>query len=121
MSRHGRLFAAGVLGALGLLGTADGVRSQSEKPLDIYFIDVEGGQATLFVSPEGETMLVDSGGSYVKNREPSPRDPDRIAAFMKNLGLSRIDYLVTTHYHMDHVGGAPRLATLIPIRTFVDH
>lgn len=88
--------------------------SQGQKALDIYFIDVEGGQATLFVSPSGESMLVDTG-------VPGRRDPERIAAVAKRAGLKQIDYLVTTHYHGDHVGGAPALAAKVPIRNFVDH
>jgi competence protein ComEC len=84
--------------------------------LDVYFIDVEGGQATLFVSPSGESMLVDTGWPDFFGR-----DPDRIVAAAKLAGVKQIDYLVITHYHDDHVGGVPQLATLIPIRNFVDH
>lgn len=90
--------------------------AQAEKPLEIRFIDVEGGQATLIVSPSGESLLVDTG--YPGN---NGRDADRIAAAAKQAGLSRIDYLVITHYHADHVGGVPALAARIPIGTFVDH
>jgi competence protein ComEC len=90
--------------------------AQAEKPLEIRFIDVEGGQATLIVSPAGESMLVDTG--YPGN---NGRDADRIAAAARQAGLSRIDYLVVTHYHADHVGGVPALATRIPVGTFVDH
>src|SRR5438067_5189792 len=84
--------------------------------LDIYFIDVEGGQATLFVSPSGQSMLIDAGWPDADNR-----DARRIAALAKSAGLKQIDYLIVTHYHMDHVGGVPQLAALIPIRHFVDH
>ena len=90
--------------------------AQAGKPLDIHVIDVEGGQATLIVPPSGESMLVDTG--YVGF---NGRDADRIAAVIKQAGLSRIDYLVVTHYHADHVGGVPALAARVPIRTFVDH
>ena len=82
--------------------------------LDIYFIDTEGGQATLFVSPSGESALVDSG-----NR--GGRDASRIMAVVRDVGLTQIDYLVTTHYHGDHIGGMQELAAQIPIRHFVDH
>jgi competence protein ComEC len=87
-----------------------------EKPLEIHVIDVEGGQATLIVPPSGESMLVDTG--YVGFND---RDADRIAAAVRKAGVSRIDYLVVTHYHADHVGGVPALAARVPIRTFVDH
>jgi beta-lactamase superfamily II metal-dependent hydrolase len=102
------LLAALFLAAAGLLPAA--------KNLEIFFIDVEGGQATLFVSPSGESMLVDTGwGGF--NR----RDADRIAAAAKSAGVKRIDYLVITHYHADHVGGVMQLAEKLPIRNFVDH
>ena len=84
--------------------------------LDVYFIDTEGGQSTLFVSPSGQTMLVDTG-----NLEPKGRDPGRIAAVAKRAGVDHIDYLLITHYHSDHVGGVPELAKLLPITNFVDH
>lgn len=87
---------------------------QGRKTLDVYSIDVEGGGATLFVSPSGESLLVDAGN-------PGARDADRIAAAVKSAGLSQVDYLVVTHYHGDHVGGVPDLAAKVPIRTFVDH
>jgi competence protein ComEC len=86
------------------------------KTLDIYFIDVEGGQATLIVSPSGESMLVDAGWPGYNNR-----DADRILAAAKAAGVNRIDYLVVTHYHTDHVGGVPQLVQKLPVRTFVDH
>jgi competence protein ComEC len=86
------------------------------KPLQIFFIDVEGGQATLIVSPSGESLLVDAGWPGFEGR-----DADRIAAAAKQAGLSRIDYLVVTHYHTDHVGGVPAIAAKLPIGTFVDH
>jgi beta-lactamase superfamily II metal-dependent hydrolase len=86
------------------------------KTLDIYFLDVEGGQATLFVAPSGESMLVDTGWSAHEGR-----DANRIAAAAKKAGVKKIDYLVITHYHEDHVGGVSQLAAKLPIRTFVDH
>jgi beta-lactamase superfamily II metal-dependent hydrolase len=84
--------------------------------MQVYFIDVEGGQATLFVSPSGESMLVDTGWPDAKGR-----DAERIVAAARLAGVKQIDYLVVTHYHMDHVGGVSQLAERIPIRTFVDH
>jgi beta-lactamase superfamily II metal-dependent hydrolase len=84
--------------------------------LDVYFIDVEGGQATLFVAPSGKSMLVDTGWPGFNGR-----DADRIVSAAKAAGVTRIDYLVITHFHTDHVGGVPQLAARIPIGTFVDH
>ena len=90
--------------------------AQTGTALNIVFIDVEGGQATLIVSPGGESMLVDAGYPGFDDR-----DADRIAVEAKRAGVSRIDYMVVTHYHRDHVGGVPAVAARLPIRTFVDH
>lgn len=84
--------------------------------LQVYFIDVEGGQSTLFVAPSGRSMLVDAGWPGFNGR-----DADRIAAVAGQAGITRIDYLVVTHYHMDHVGGVPQLTERLPVGTFVDH
>lgn len=89
-------------------------RAQSNKALDAYFIDVEGGQSTLLVSSSGQSMLIDAGW-------PGTRDADRIMAVAKVAGITQIDFLVLTHYHVDHAGGVPELASRIPIRNFVDH
>ena len=89
-------------------------QAQSGKSLDAYFIDVEGGQSTLLVSPSGQSMLIDAGW-------PGTRDADRIMAVAKAAGITQIDFLVLTHYHVDHAGGVPELASRIPIRNFVDH
>ena len=100
------------LALAGSLVAAQGRRTT----LDIYVIDVEGGQATLVVTPAGGSLLVDTGWSGFDGR-----DADRIAATAKQAGLSSIDTLVVTHYHVDHVGGVPALAARLPIGTFVDH
>ena len=84
--------------------------------LNIYVIDVEGGEATLFVTPSGESMLVDTGWPGFAGR-----DADRIATVARAAGLTRLDFLVVTHYHGDHMGGATQLAERLPIRHFVDH
>jgi competence protein ComEC len=89
---------------------------QAAKTLDIYFVDVEGGQATLIVTPKGESILVDTGWPGFNYR-----DADRIRAAAKDAGVKRIDYLITTHYHNDHVGGVTQLIEKLPVRTFVDH
>jgi competence protein ComEC len=86
------------------------------KPLQVFFIDVEGGQATLIVSPSGQSMLVDTGYPGFNGR-----DLNRILAATKTAGVKRIDYIAITHYHNDHVGGAPELAKHIEVGEFVDH
>jgi beta-lactamase superfamily II metal-dependent hydrolase len=104
----------GWLAALLLLAAAP--RAQTDKPLDIYFIDVEGGQATLFVTPSGESMLIDTG--FPGNED---RDLIRVLAAIRRAGLTKLDYLLVTHYHADHVGNAAAIGAAIPVGTFVDH
>jgi beta-lactamase superfamily II metal-dependent hydrolase len=87
---------------------------QSGKTLDIYFIDTEGGHSTLYVTPSGESLLIDAGN-------PGTRDADRIMAALDDAGLKHVDYLVLTHYHVDHIGGVKELASRVPIKHFVDH
>jgi competence protein ComEC len=86
------------------------------RPFEAYVIDVEGGEATLFVSPSGESLLVDTGWPGFDGR-----DADRILAAAKDAGITQIDYLVITHYHADHAGGTATLAARLPIRHFIDH
>lgn len=86
------------------------------KSLEIYFIDVEGGQSTLLVDPQGESLLIDTGWPDFDGR-----DPDRILAAAKAAGIDHIDYLILTHYHSDHAGGVVELASRIKIGTFGDH
>jgi competence protein ComEC len=84
--------------------------------LQIYFVDVEGGQSTLFVTPARQSLLIDTG--WPGNED---RDANRIVAAAKAAGISKIDYVLITHFHTDHVGGVPQLAAKIPIGTFIDH
>ena len=79
-------------------------------------MDVEGGGATLIVTPEGQSLLIDTG-----NPAPDDRDAKRIFRAAQKAGLKKIDYLMITHFHGDHIGGAPALAKLIPIEHFLDH
>jgi len=85
--------------------------------LDIYVIDVEGGNATLLVAPSGESLLIDTGNTGAA----APRDAGRIMDAIKDAKLAQIDRLITTHWHGDHYGGMAELATRIPIREFIDH
>jgi len=84
------------------------------KTLDIYIADTEGGKATLFVTPSGETVLEDTGN-------PGERDLSRILEVIGVAGVKKIDYLISTHYHQDHVGGLTALAAKVPIAHFLDH
>ena len=118
--------------ATALIVSCSFIRAQQEsqkKPLDIYFLDTEGGQATLFVSPSGQSMLVDTGfpgnqGAATPeeaNAMGVTRDADRIMAVLKTANVNVLDYVVITHFHADHAGNAAELAHRIPIRHFVDH
>jgi competence protein ComEC len=84
------------------------------KTLDIYYIDTEGGQASLFVTPHGQSVLVDTG-------YPGTRDAQRIMEAARTAGIDKIDFLLITHYHRDHIGGYEELSKLIKIDYFVDH
>jgi competence protein ComEC len=88
--------------------------ARSSNSLKTYFVDVEGGQATLVVSPLGESILIDTGWA-------GARDAERIKAAANSAGLSRINYVLITHYHSDHVGGVPDLLGRMPVDVFVDH
>jgi beta-lactamase superfamily II metal-dependent hydrolase len=103
-------------GAQGTPTAGAGMSRSSHGALQVYFIDVEGGQSTLFVGPDGESLLVDAGWPGFNNR-----DADRIAAAAKAAGVTKIDNLVITHYHTDHVGGVPQLVAKIPVGRFIDH
>jgi competence protein ComEC len=93
------------------------VVAQSRTTLDIYVIDVEGGNATLFVSPSGQSVLIDTGNGGAA----ATRDADRILDAAHDAGLGQIDHLVTTHWHGDHFGAMAEVARRIPIRAFYDH
>jgi beta-lactamase superfamily II metal-dependent hydrolase len=102
------LVAAGVLFGM---ARADEPRARG---LDIYFVDTEGGAATLLVTPQGESVLIDCGN-------PGRRDADRIYRTASEAGIKGIDHLIITHWHTDHYGGVERLSQLLPIRKFYDH
>jgi competence protein ComEC len=90
--------------------------SGGSKNLRIYWIDAEGGAATLIVAPGGESLLVDSA-----NQTRDDRDAKRILAAVQRAGLTKIDMLLTTHFHSDHIGGMAALAKMIPIGQYLDH
>ena len=94
------------------------VFSAPAKTLDVYTIDVEGGKSVLVVSPTGESMLLDAGWPAVGNRAAST---ERIVAALKGAGLKQLDYLVISHFDIDHIGDVPALAARFPIRHIMDH
>src|SRR5215470_19363048 len=99
--------------------TGAGAAQKSEttrRTLDIFYIDVEGGAATLIVTPAGESILVDAGWPGFDGR-----DAKRIEKAMKEAGVTAIDHLIVTHYHVDHFGGVPELAKLVRVNKFYDH
>jgi competence protein ComEC len=89
---------------------------ETKSALRIFFADVEGGQATLFVTPAGQSLLIDTG--WPGN---DGRDADRIVAIAKKAGIRKIDNVLITHFHNDHVGGLPQLVARIPVGTVIDH
>jgi beta-lactamase superfamily II metal-dependent hydrolase len=93
-----------------------GAQAAQSGHLLIYSIDVEGGQSTLLVSPSGASLLVDTGWPDFNGR-----DADRIQAAMHDAGITRIDHLLITHYHTDHVGGVPELVKRVEVGEFLDH
>jgi competence protein ComEC len=109
------------------LGLATATAAAASRTLDIYFIDVEGGQSTLMVTPSHESLLIDTGfpGSGTFDSKPGDpaqsRDARRIVAAAKDAGIKQIDYLLITHFHPDHDGGVVELSQLMPIRHFIDH
>src|SRR2546422_8106300 len=106
-----------VLAVAALAAAFPPAQNRTSKPLDIYVIDVEGGNVTLFVSPSGESLLIDTG-----NAGPAAaRDAGRILAAIKDAGLQQIDHLIITHWHGDHFGGLAELASHTTIREFIDH
>ena len=117
MRRTINVVAGAALGLVGILAPAaiEPIRAQNSPSLQIYWIDVEGGAATLIVSPSGESLLLDTGFP------DADRDAKRIYAAAQKAGLKQIDNLVISHWHRDHEGGLAALAKMIPIGKFFDH
>src|SRR6185503_9223989 len=104
-----------VIAALGISVCCYAQSRSAKTTLDIYIVDVEGGNATLFVSAQGESLLIDTGNAGAA----APRDADRIMAAANDAKLQQIDHLITTHWHGDHFGGLAELAKRIPIREYI--
>jgi competence protein ComEC len=126
--RLGTIWSAGLVVLMALSAVARGQNGDHRGPsggvqrgdLQVYLVDVEGGQATLFVAPDGESLLVDTGSPDSKS-STAPRDASRIAAVCKLAGVTKIDNLLITHFHSDHVGGLPQVVGMVPVGRFIDH
>lgn len=101
---------------VGVLALPTAAFAQSPETLSIYWIDVEGGAATLVITPQGDTILMDTGWPRA-----DARDAERIQAAMRDADVSEIDYLLFSHFHRDHVGGLEALADRVPIGQIIDH
>jgi beta-lactamase superfamily II metal-dependent hydrolase len=112
-----RVFFMLVMSAVAGAVALSQAQSPAPKTLNIYVVDVEGGNATLVVSPQGESLLIDTGNTGAA----ASRDAGRIMAAANDAKLQQIDHLITTHWHGDHFGGMAELAKRIPIREFIDH
>ncbi len=110
-------FSIAIVLTLGLVVTLLAASQATGDRLQIYLIDVEGGGATLFVAPSGESLLVDTGNGG----NAAGRDAGRILAAMDDAGVESIDHLVTTHWHGDHFGGLAELARQVEIGHYIDH
>ncbi len=112
---RGAMFPVVIL-AIAMFASALSV-AQTSRPLDVYIIDVEGGNSVLFVPPSRESLLIDTGNAGAA----AARDAGRIFDAIKDAGLQQIDHLITTHWHGDHFGGMAELASKVTIREFIDH
>jgi competence protein ComEC len=106
-----------IVPAIALFAAPSLAQTGTSRTLDIYIVDVEGGNATLFVSPSHESLLIDTGNAGAA----AARDAGRIMDAIKDSGLQQVDHLITTHWHGDHFGGLTELASRIAIREFIDH
>src|SRR5215471_14776150 len=120
MQRMSGRFAWEAFGCVAVALLLSGVARAEGDKLLIDAIDVEGGAATLYITPEHQSLLIDTGWPA----DLGAKDPDsaqRIIAAARRHGLSKLDYVLITHYHVDHVGGLPELLSQFPVGTILDH
>jgi competence protein ComEC len=106
-----------ILAISAIASVPSSAQTRPSATLDVYVIDVEGGNSTLFVSPSRESLLIDTGNAGAA----AARDAGRIVEAINDAGMRQIDHLITTHWHGDHFGGMAELAAKVPIREFIDH
>ena len=109
------------LTSVGFAALLAGSATARDDALQMVSIDVEGGGGTLFVTPDGKSLLIDTGNPDVSRATGDHPSSERIVAAANALGVKKIDYLLTTHYHGDHIGGFEGLLKRIPIGTVIDH
>lgn len=109
------------LTSVGFAALLAGPATAKDDALQMVSIDVEGGGGTLFVTPDGKSLLIDTGNPEVSRATGDHPSSERIVAAAHALGVKKIDYLLTTHYHGDHIGGFEGLLARIPIGTVIDH
>jgi competence protein ComEC len=116
-----RLFVSAIALMSAAGASAPMAAPRTDSGLQMISIDVEGSGGTLFITPEGKSLLIDTGNPPNPNMPAGHDTVDRLVGTMHSFGVNKIDYLIITHYHVDHVGGFPALIDKMPVGTIIDH